>query len=57
LPHVVAWWSVTSPGEREKRILPDGCLDIIWQDGRVFVAGPDTNLRKLWNTQGMPWLR
>jgi len=42
LPHVVAWWSVTSPGEREKRILPDGCLDIIWQDGRVFVAGPDT---------------
>ena len=42
LPHVVAWWSVTAPGEREKRILPDGCLDIIWQDGRVFVAGPDT---------------
>jgi len=42
LPHVVAWWSVTGPGEREKRILPDGCLDIIWQDGRVFVAGPDT---------------
>lgn len=42
LPHVVAWWSVTPPGVREKRILPDGCLDIIWQDGRVFVAGPDT---------------
>ncbi|GAA2641378.1 helix-turn-helix domain-containing protein [Paractinoplanes durhamensis] len=42
LPHVVAWWSVTPPGAREKRILPDGCLDIIWQDGRVFVAGPDT---------------
>jgi AraC-like DNA-binding protein len=42
LPHVVAWWSVTGVGEREKRILPDGCLDIIWQDGRVFVAGPDT---------------
>ena len=42
LPHVVAWWSVTPAGAREKRILPDGCLDIIWQDGRVFVAGPDT---------------
>jgi len=42
LPYVVAWWSVTERGEREKRILPDGCLDIIWQDGRVFVAGPDT---------------
>ena len=42
LPHVVAWWSVTPAGAREHRILPDGCLDIIWQDGRVFVAGPDT---------------
>jgi AraC-like DNA-binding protein len=42
LPHVVAWSSVTGPAEREKRILPDGCLDIIWVDGRVFVAGPDT---------------
>lgn len=41
LPHVVAWWSKagTSPGQ--KRILPDGCLDIIWHDGTVFVAGPD----------------
>jgi AraC-like DNA-binding protein len=42
LPHVIAWWSVTGPGARESRILPDGCLDIIWKDGRVFVAGPDT---------------
>ncbi|GIM89370.1 AraC family transcriptional regulator [Paractinoplanes toevensis] len=42
MPHVIAWWSVTGPGARESRILPDGCLDIIWKDGRVFVAGPDT---------------
>ncbi|MEU4561864.1 helix-turn-helix domain-containing protein [Actinoplanes sp. NPDC023936] len=28
-----------------KRILPDGCLDLIWQDGTVFVAGPDTTAR------------
>jgi len=42
LPHVVAWWSVTPPGAGPKRILPDGCLDLIWHDGRVFVAGPDT---------------
>lgn len=43
LPHVVAWRSVTPPGERRgKRILPDGCLDLIWHDGHVFVAGPDT---------------
>ena len=42
LPHVVAWWSVTPPGAPPKRILPDGCLDLIWHDGAVFVAGPDT---------------
>ncbi len=25
------------------RILPDGCLDIVWrEDGQLFVAGPDT---------------
>lgn len=23
-------------------ILPDGCIDIIWDGGRLFVAGPDT---------------
>jgi AraC-like DNA-binding protein len=42
LPHVVAWRSEVEPGDAPKRVLPDGCLDIIWQSGRVFVAGPDT---------------
>lgn len=42
LPHVVAWRSVTPPGAAPKRILPDGCLDLIWSAGTVFVAGPDT---------------
>lgn len=23
-------------------VLPDGCVDLIWDGGRVFVAGPDT---------------
>lgn len=41
LPHVVAWQAVQA-GDRAGRVLPDGCLDIIWQDGAVFVAGPDT---------------
>jgi AraC-like DNA-binding protein len=40
LPHVVAWRSVSSG--RPHRILPDGCLDLIWSAGQVFVAGPDT---------------
>ena len=25
------------------RILPDGCLDLIWTDGALLVAGPDTH--------------
>ncbi len=41
LPHVIAWRSVALPGSRV-RVLPDGCLDLIWQDGAVFIAGPDT---------------
>ena len=42
LPHVIAWRSTVPPGCPVKRILPDGCLDVIWRDGSVFVAGPDT---------------
>lgn len=42
LPHVIAWRSQVEPGAAPTRVLPDGCLDIIWQSGHVFVAGPDT---------------
>jgi AraC-like DNA-binding protein len=42
VPHVTAWWNEVAAGTPPKRILPDGCLDIIWQNGTVFVAGPDT---------------
>lgn len=43
LPSAVAWQRVVPPGGPTMRILPDGCLDIIWRDGTVFVAGPDTS--------------
>jgi hypothetical protein len=26
-------------------IMPDGCLDLLWDGNRVFVAGPDTAVR------------
>ena len=42
LPHVVAWRSTVPPGRPPTRVLPDGCLDLIWHDGSVLVAGPDT---------------
>jgi AraC-like DNA-binding protein len=41
LPHVIAWRSVAPPGSHG-RVLPDGCLDLIWENGAVFIAGPDT---------------
>jgi AraC-like DNA-binding protein len=41
LAGAVAWRrEVCEP--RSHRILPDGCLDLIWVDGRLLVAGPDT---------------
>jgi AraC-like DNA-binding protein len=42
LPYATAWRAEAPPGGRATRILPDGCLDLIWAAGRVFVAGPDT---------------
>ncbi|MEV4298808.1 AraC family transcriptional regulator [Microbispora rosea] len=47
VPDAVLWWSTspsTFPGTAaaERRVLPDGCMDVIWADGALLVAGPDT---------------
>lgn len=34
-------WQRTAT-DRSARILPDGCMDLMWSDGRLLVAGPDT---------------
>jgi AraC-like DNA-binding protein len=34
-------WTGTSDGS-ESRILPDGCMDLLWMDSHLVVAGPDT---------------
>lgn len=34
-------WSVESTAA-EGRVLPDGCMDLLWTPGRLLVAGPDT---------------
>lgn len=41
IPHAVVW---TAEPEREEshRVLPDGCMDLIWYNDHVVVAGPDT---------------
>ncbi|MFG2955262.1 helix-turn-helix domain-containing protein [Streptomyces sp. NPDC048291] len=41
LPGAVVW--VNTPGAGGAgRVLPDGCMDLLWNEGRLLVAGPDT---------------
>lgn len=41
LPGAVLWTRTTAGGSA--RVLPDGCMDLIWSDpGGLLVAGPDT---------------
>lgn len=42
--HVSRVWTrqVAGDGEQTGRIVPDGCMDIIWGGGSLSVAGPDT---------------
>jgi AraC-like DNA-binding protein len=38
----VVWRRTTDADEAELRVVPDGCMDLIWGDGGLLVAGPDT---------------
>lgn len=51
IPGAVLWERATGPAQARSRILPDGCLDLLWDGSRLFVAGPDTKAR--WH-QGPP---
>ncbi|MEU7017553.1 helix-turn-helix domain-containing protein [Streptomyces sp. NPDC046385] len=43
LAGAVVWTRATGPADPGTRpVLPDGCMDLIWADGRLLVAGPDT---------------
>ncbi|MGW9451914.1 helix-turn-helix domain-containing protein [Streptomyces sp. NPDC055632] len=42
LAGAVLWTAETDPTAPARPILPDGCMDLIWADGRLLVAGPDT---------------
>ena len=36
------WTAPPSPAGPTEPVLPDGCIDIIWDGARLFVSGPDT---------------
>ncbi|MEE1829861.1 helix-turn-helix transcriptional regulator [Streptomyces sp. SP17KL33] len=38
----VVWTNSPSGPPGAGRVLPDGCMDLLWNDGRLLVAGPDT---------------
>ncbi|MET9390630.1 helix-turn-helix domain-containing protein [Streptomyces sp. NPDC006624] len=44
-------WSNTPERSGAGRVLPDGCMDLLWHDGRLLVAGPDT---RAYRTDGEP---
>lgn len=46
MPGVVLWRRDVGPAPELSRILPDGCLDLVWDGRRLFIAGPDTTARQ-----------
>ncbi|MFC4470257.1 helix-turn-helix domain-containing protein [Streptomyces xiangluensis] len=36
-------WTNTPSGTGAGPVLPDGCMDLLWNEGRLLVAGPDTH--------------
>ncbi len=47
MPEAVFWQQQAGPVPSPAVILPDGCLDLIWDGERLLVAGPDTATRRL----------
>ncbi|PIO42196.1 DUF6597 domain-containing transcriptional factor [Phyllobacterium zundukense] len=39
--HFLCAWSRNGLGSRPVTVVPDGCVDLLWAQGRVTVAGPD----------------
>lgn len=43
LPGAVVWSrALSGPATAAGPVLPDGCMDLLWTEGRLLVAGPDT---------------
>lgn len=52
LPGAVVWRNTPS-GDGVGRVLPDGCMDLLWHEGRLLVAGPDTRAYVTQGAQGV----
>jgi AraC-like DNA-binding protein len=54
LPGTVVWSRTSSGAPGSGRVLPDGCMDLIWCDG-LLVAGPDTHAHVGDEEAGASW--
>ncbi|MFI6587211.1 helix-turn-helix domain-containing protein [Embleya sp. NPDC050493] len=45
-------WTRTVEIAGSARVLPDGCMDLIWSGAELIVAGPDTLAHSVQNTPG-----
>ena len=55
LPGVVAWTIDPRPAATRALILPDGCMDLLWDGERLVIAGPDTAGRWHQDPGGRAW--
>lgn len=46
VPGVVLWRRTVGPVPELTPILPDGCMDLLWDGRRLVVAGPDSTTRR-----------
>ena len=44
-PLVSCTWEQRTVDAYEQRVVPDGCVDLIWSGDRLTIAGPDTRAR------------
>src|SRR5262245_15230573 len=60
LDGAVVWTHDALAEDRVSRILPDGCIDLIWFGGpgrgRIMVAGPDTTARAVLTPAGVDYV-
>lgn len=56
MPGAVLWRQVVDDASGARRILPDGCMDLIWDGQRLLVAGPDTTARWHHSPLGMAFV-
>ncbi|MFF3072309.1 helix-turn-helix domain-containing protein [Kitasatospora sp. NPDC057936] len=56
LPGAVVWTrAAVLPAPSAAPVLPDGCMDLLWTEGRLLVAGPDTHAFRPGPGLAGPW--